>query len=145
MPKRLRQIDRDALERAIQICRWKSPADREQIERKLKSERRKDVGEFASYSCQCNALQLRPWQDPPCWVELSEIEKIIADGDDGAAGDFAAALLLRKMLHRGISRFEPDPLTALETGPHGIAASGRRRRRCPTSSAAPTSNRSRPD
>jgi hypothetical protein len=41
---------------------------------------------------------------------------MIARGQDnnGPHGDYNAAVLLRKMLAAGISRWEPDPMTALK-------------------------------
>jgi len=108
----MRRIDRDAFERAIEICRTqKEPADRIQIEHMLASRLWREVAEFASYSCQCDALHLLPWQNPPCWANLV---RDIQGGPDGISGDYAAAVLLRKMLDAGLSRFEPDPLVALK-------------------------------
>ena len=51
------------------------------------------------------ALKLYPWQQPPCDAD--------EDGDDGEInGD--GVKLLRKMLAAGLTRYEPDPLAALE-------------------------------
>jgi len=49
----------------------------------------------------------------PCDLTEGEIDAIITRGDDGLAGNFAAARLLKKMLAAGLSRFEPDPPRAL--------------------------------
>ena len=62
-----------------------------------------EVAEFASYSCQIHALNLKPWQSPPC----------TEDEDDPTPRDRAAQTLLRRMLRAGLSRFDPDPLKAL--------------------------------
>jgi hypothetical protein len=109
---RLSRIDRDALERAIAMARAKGPVDREQIDDKLKTEPWLDVGEFAAYSCQMDCLHLKPWQPTPSWV--GDIKADLAAGDDGVGGQYAAALLLKKMLAAGLSRYEPDPVAALE-------------------------------
>jgi hypothetical protein len=106
-------VDREALERAIEICRTKkAPADRNQIEHKLATEPWIQVGEFAAYSCQMDSLHLRPWQPPPVWID--DLVAIINAGDDGVGGNYAAARLLQRLLNAGLSRFEPDPIAALE-------------------------------
>jgi hypothetical protein len=93
--------DRDALERCMEIAK----RDRaEQLEGKLlQGDPWIEVAEFASYSCQIHALNLKPWQSPPC----------TEDEDDPAPRNRAAQTLLRRMLRAGISRFDPDPLRAL--------------------------------
>ena len=93
--------DRDALERCMEIAK----RDRaEQLEGKLlQGDPWIEVAEFASYSCQLHALNLKPWESPPCH----------ADEDDPDERDKKAQHLLRKMLAAGVSRYDPDPLTAL--------------------------------
>jgi hypothetical protein len=105
----LTPTDKAALERAIAIDRRRDRATRQQIEAKLESEPWFEVGKFAAYGCQCNALHLKPWQPPPCWAELDD-----QDGADGPIfGRRAAAELLRRLLTAGLSRYEPDPINAL--------------------------------
>lgn len=96
-------VDRDALERAMQIAQ-RDPLRAAQLQSKLKDEPWIEVAEFASYSCQIHALNLKPWESPPCH----------ADEDDPDPQDKAAQYLLRQMLAAGVSRFDPDPLAALE-------------------------------
>jgi hypothetical protein len=103
----LEPADFEALDRAIRTC-----SDRAQIESKLATERWRQAAEFASYSCQCDALHLQPWQDPPCWVD--DLVGAINAGNDDILGDYAAAKLLRQLLDRGLSRYEPDPVNALK-------------------------------
>ena len=71
-----------------------------------------EVGSFASYSCQMNSLHLRPWQTAPLWVGNLDVALHLPFGDP--RGDREAAELLKKMLDAGLSRFEPDPLDALD-------------------------------
>ena len=97
----LNAVDRDALERAMQIAQ-RDPLRAEQLQAKLGDEEWRDVAEFAAYSCQIESLSLKPWQDPPC----------VADEDDLDKRDKAAELL-RRMLAAAVSRYDPDPLTAL--------------------------------
>ena len=108
----LAPVDQEALERAIDIVRTKgAPPAQRQIEAKLATDEWIDVAEFAAYSCQFTALNLRPWQSPPCWVD--DVVGTLNAGPDGVCGDFEAARLLRRLLDAGLSRFEPDPLGAL--------------------------------
>jgi len=111
-------VDREALKRAIEICRTKKgPADREQIERKLAgSQRWFEVAYFATYSCQVDALALKPWQPTP--AQIDDLDGVLATGDDGAGGHYAAAKLLQRLLDAGLSQFEPDPIGALERVKH---------------------------
>jgi len=95
-------VDRDALERAMQIAQ-RDPFRAQQLQSKLKDEAWVAVAEFATYSCQIDALSLKPWESPPCH----------AAEDDSDPQDKAAQHLLRGMLAAGVSRYDPDPLTAL--------------------------------
>jgi PAS domain-containing protein len=61
---------------------------------------------FAAYSCQCDALELKPWESPPCW----------ADEDDRHPADRKPQALLKRMLANGISRFHPDPPAGVSGG-----------------------------
>jgi hypothetical protein len=106
-------IDREALTRAIEICRTKkSPVDRQQIERKLDSESWFQAAYFAVFSCQTDALSLRPWQPTP--AQIDDLEGVLVSGDDNVGGHYAAARLLQRLLDAGLSRFEPDPINALK-------------------------------
>src|SRR5262245_4461299 len=98
----LNQTDRDALERCMEIAQ-RDPGRADQLQSKLRDEPWHEVAEFAAYSCQIDALHLKPWQQPPC----------IVDEDDPDEKDKDAQGLLRKMLAAGISRYEPDPMAAL--------------------------------
>jgi hypothetical protein len=95
-------VDRGALERAMQIAQ-RDPFRAQQLQSKLKDEAWVAVAEFAAYSCQIDALNLKPWESPPCH----------ADEDNSDPQDKAAQHLLRRMLTAGVSRFDPDPLAAL--------------------------------
>lgn len=81
-----------------------------QVKEKLKREPRDKVAMFAAYSEQMDNLNLKPWQNPPMWID--DHDAVIALGKD--ATDYVAARTLRRMLRRGISRFHPNPLAALE-------------------------------
>jgi hypothetical protein len=101
------QVDLDALTRALEIAR-RDPRRAKQLEDKEKTYGWADAAHLAAYACQCDALKLRPWQDPPMYGDST-------DGVDDFpnAGRSSAADLLRRLLAAGLSRFEPDPKQAL--------------------------------
>ena len=100
----MQKHDRRALTRALALCRDESVGRAEQIDSKLQDEAWEDVAAFAAGHCQIDALKLYPWQQPPADVD---------EDDDGDNINADAVALLRKMLAAGLSRYEPDPLTAL--------------------------------
>jgi hypothetical protein len=100
---RLSKIDRDALERAVAIALASDePGEREQIAGKLRRDWF-EAATFAAYGCQVRALGLKPWQSPPCY----------GDAHPGHDGHADAAVLLKRLLDAGLSRWEPDPVGAL--------------------------------
>jgi hypothetical protein len=103
------RVDREALDRALKIAQ-RDPGRAAQVQSMLKDRPRRAVQEFCAYSCQISALSLKPWQSPPCHIDEN------ADEPDNPSRepDTAARELLRQMLRAGVSRFEPDPLTALQ-------------------------------
>jgi hypothetical protein len=105
--------DVDAWTRAIAQARASDPRRDEQITAKLASDGFAETGRFAAYCMQGDTLRLRPWASPPCAL-LEEPDVIIARGDTGMPrGDYAAAVLLKRMRNAGLSDWEPDPMTAL--------------------------------
>jgi hypothetical protein len=99
--------DRAALMQALEICRAESPGREKQIKAKLRDDGWQSTAEFAAAHCQCEALNLEPWQMPPC------------RGDSAHHPDPAAKKLLEQMLAAGVSRFDPDPLAAIEAARKG--------------------------
>jgi hypothetical protein len=67
-----------------------------------------EVARFASYSCQMDTLNLKPWEAPP--VNLGDR---VADDVFDLRGFGQARKLLDKMTAAGISKYHPDPLKAL--------------------------------
>jgi hypothetical protein len=61
------------------------------------------AGHTASYHVQCRSLRLKPWQPAVCWIDPDETDAIIAKGDDGTSGSYAAAKLVRRMIAAGVS------------------------------------------
>jgi hypothetical protein len=111
---KLTRRDREAMARAIEQLRRRGGEDARQIEEKLREEPWAEVGAFASYACQDSALGLRPWQVPVCWIRTADdLEAALARPHDHS-GRRAAGELLQRLLAAGLSRYEPDPLRALE-------------------------------
>lgn len=105
----LRPVDVDALERSIVMAAASSPERAAQIEAKLKNEPWIEVATFASYCCQDDALHLKPWQPPPCWMGK---EKPVDDFP--GAGRVAAWELRTRLDASGLSMYEPEPVKALQ-------------------------------
>jgi hypothetical protein len=113
--KRLSPVDRTAMERAIEMLRRRGGQDAQQIEDKLARDPWERVGEFAAYACQDSALHLKPWQWPPCWLRTDDaVERALAAPALDPKGLRVAGDLVRRLLAAGLSRYEPDPIAALE-------------------------------
>jgi hypothetical protein len=108
-PTKLTDVDVAALERAVETVRQRSEADGEQVDDLVKRRGWREAAEFCSYSRQCETLWLRPWQWPPCEVEISDADIPGEDWD----GRRAAAQLLEQLLELGLSKFESSPLNAI--------------------------------
>jgi hypothetical protein len=106
-------IDRQAFELAIAAARNENQGRRDQIDDMLCTRPFEEVGCFASYHCQMNALGLPPWVYPPALIDITAIGKILAAGDNDMHGRFVAAKLVQRLLDRGLSKFDPDPMAAL--------------------------------
>jgi hypothetical protein len=113
--------DKQAFARAIEMARAHDEGRRQQIDDFLRTRAFEDVGRFAAYGCQMRALRLPPWAYPPCWINEAEIDAIIARGDD-PHGRFVAAKLLKRMLEVGVSKYDPDPMRAIEAATKKDAA-----------------------
>jgi hypothetical protein len=89
-----------ALERAIVIV-MQHPGRARELAGLMQQRGWRVAAKIAAFDCQCRALDLAPWQMPPCAGR--------ARHDKSPAGR-----LLRRMIKRGISRWHPDPLRAIE-------------------------------
>ena len=70
--------------------------------------------QLAASLCQDEAIRLRPHELPPAEVSPDEIDSILDRGDcDHNSAVYGAALLLKRMLEAGVSRWHPDPVAAL--------------------------------
>jgi hypothetical protein len=75
----LNPIDRAALDLAIATARKESPA-RRQIDGMLAAGQSYErVGKFAAQCCRMNALDLMPWQLPPCYPDMRALDQHFGD------------------------------------------------------------------
>jgi hypothetical protein len=121
--KQLSKIDREALERAIEIAR-RDPEERGVIDRLMKMHGWFIAAVQACYHCQRELIRPRLWQPTPADIDPTDIEGALAKGDDGLGGGYRAALLLKRMLRAGLSRYEPRPVEALERARNRQRADG---------------------
>src|SRR5262245_43190568 len=101
------KVDREALKRAIETAKAEDASRRRQIEAKLAEEPWLEVAEFAAYVCQSRSLSLRPWETPPCLASPDPVD------ERPGSGNRAAWALAQRLEAAGLSRFEPDPISAL--------------------------------
>ena len=122
--RKLSSIDREALGRALKLILGRpereDPGRREQVERLLREQGWFTAANFAVYCCQMELVRPRLWQPTP--ADITDIEGTLAKGDDGLGGSYRAALLLKRMLAAGLSRYEPRPVEALAEAKRRAAA-----------------------
>jgi hypothetical protein len=91
------------------MARAESQETAGQIDRMMASRPFEEVGRFAAYHCQRRNLRLKPWETAPCDAGPHRDPDAV-----DSHGYAAAAGLLERMLAAGLSRWEPDPIAALE-------------------------------
>ncbi|MET3988742.1 hypothetical protein ABID65_000368 [Bradyrhizobium sp. S3.9.2] len=89
--------DRDAMTRAIVAARRESPARKKQIDGKLVRQPWEAVGRYAAFCAQIDSLNLQPWESAVVYADSPE-----------------ALALLGRLKAAGLSKYEPDPLAAIE-------------------------------
>jgi hypothetical protein len=109
----LAPVDRVALECCLEIAMKEDTVTRRQLQVMLTDRPWTEVATFASYCCQSHALNLKPWEYPPCWADDDEANP---DGRSPMCKTKEARALLLRMLAAGISRYDPDPMAALAKG-----------------------------
>jgi hypothetical protein len=92
-------LDHAALSAAVALV-WRHPERSRELAGIMARDGWQRAAEVAAYDAQCRALNLAPWEEPPCTGRLR--------GDRSPAGR-----LLRRMLRRGVSRWDPNPLRAI--------------------------------
>jgi hypothetical protein len=69
-----------------------------------------EAAKFAAYSLQILHLQIKPWEVVPCDTAPDAVD--VSGYEKRHAG--SAARIVRRLFVAGLSRYEPDPLAALE-------------------------------
>jgi hypothetical protein len=97
------------------------PSRVEQVQWKLQLDGWRQTAEFASFCLQMARLKLHPAHSPPCWLSAEEAASILAAGPQlsptGSGMDISdcpGARLFKRMQAFGISKYHPDPITALQ-------------------------------
>ena len=106
----LSPADMDALTRAVAEQRARGGERKQQIEDMLATRTWLETAKFAAYSLQILHLEIKPWQVVPCDVMPDAVD---APGDEMRHVG-SAARIVRRLLAAGLSRYEGDPLAALE-------------------------------
>ena len=104
--------DTAALEAAVELVR-RHPERGPELEALMRERGWSEAARVAVIDCQSRAMRLPPWREKevPCLVS--------------SRGKSRASRLLRRMLRRNISRWDPDPLGAIAQA--GTPVSSRRR------------------
>lgn len=102
LPNDLDPVDADALRRALEMAMRDPPTATQLTGKFEQGDGWREVAETAAYHCQCTALGLACYQEPPSSTDQTD------PGEDPKA-----LALLRRMLAAGLSRYEPDPLASL--------------------------------
>jgi hypothetical protein len=102
---KLTKIDEDALRRAVDQAR-REPMKAEQLDGIEKQSGRIEAQMTSAYHCQVRNLKLKPWESPPMHGDVVNARS--GDGRDKARE------LLDRLLAANLSRFEPNPLQALQ-------------------------------
>jgi hypothetical protein len=114
------------LELAIEVTRRESPARRKQIDDFLSDplwiRPWIEVATFAAGCAQGRALNLQPWEFPPC--HISDIASALNVVDD-LHGYRAAAQLQQRMERAGVSRWHPDPARECDRAEGALAIGAR--------------------
>jgi hypothetical protein len=104
----MNDIDKDAFKRAIEELLKAEPTWEGTITKMLEEKPFTEVGAWAAGVLQVRNLRLKPWQAAP-----SSTANVENPRDVYGVRPVEVALL-RKMLGLGLSRYEPDPLKAIE-------------------------------
>jgi hypothetical protein len=113
-PNAISDVDRDALERALAIMLRHRELGGDKRRIAEGQEPWDAIAHHAAVSCQIASMGLKPWQVAPCEVEINQTD---ARGNEHHRTRHAS-LTLERLLHAGLSRFEPNPPSALARSEH---------------------------
>jgi hypothetical protein len=103
----MRAHDRKAMQLAIEMARADNERQRHEIDDMLRTGPWQEAAERAVWCCQDRSLKLRPWECPPF------LTRNVDEPSDCWGYRPQEVALLRRMLAAGVSRYHPDPMTAL--------------------------------
>jgi len=106
----LSPADMDALTRAVAEQRARGGERQRQIENMLATRTWVEAAKFAAYSLQILHLQIKPWEVVP--LDVGPDDRDFPGDEMRHVG--SAARIVRRLLAAGLSKYEPDPLAALE-------------------------------
>jgi hypothetical protein len=110
----LTSADVAALNRTIELAlAEKDQARVEQVKWKLQHNDRRETAEFCCYRQQSRDLELRPWESGPAWLNPEQVDSIIAQGPTHNGG-YTAAVVLKRMLAHGLSKYDPTPRESID-------------------------------
>ncbi|MDN3279104.1 hypothetical protein QWJ07_32905 [Frankia sp. RB7] len=107
--------DKDALTRAFDLARRDDdPAMRGRIDRWVAERGWEGAAKSCACDCQSAALNLKPWQMPPCSPTIANhLDDALRVPFNDPSGRREGAEIVRKLRSLGLSDFEPDPLAAI--------------------------------
>jgi hypothetical protein len=94
--------DKEALEQCMASAMAESADRKWQLETLIEQSGWEQTAKLACYICQSKSLNLAPWQAPPFRATTDPM------------GSGASLRFAEKLDAKGISRYHPDPLAALE-------------------------------
>jgi len=112
-PSRINPVDEEALRRALDLERKSDPQRAVWLDEQVVKVGWREAGKAAARRQQYRNLRLRPWMVTPSEVN-PDSEDAIGYEHRGVG---RAAQLLRQLLASDLSRFEPNPIAALEAEP----------------------------
>jgi hypothetical protein len=85
------------------------------VDNLLQSRGLAETGKWAAANMQFVTLRSKPWLTLPCNLSDADVDRILARGDGGSdlRGEYAAAVLAKRMQRYGISKYHPNPEQAL--------------------------------
>jgi hypothetical protein len=107
----LTDLDRAALERCIPVARGIEPIISRAISDILARDGWEEAAHYACHYCQVTSLNLMPFETPPAHMNLAAGLRLPFNSKNR---ERESAELLKRMLAAGVSKYEPDPLSALK-------------------------------
>jgi hypothetical protein len=121
----MRVTDEEAWKLAIERMQHSGePVWIRNVENMLQSRSVEETGRWASANMQFASLRSKPWLTLPCHLNGTDVERILTAGDSNGdlRGEYAAAVLARRLQRHSISRWHPDPVQALREAEKDAAA-----------------------